>query len=104
MATMLGLQPWAERQFERKNAAQCDPLTMGMMVADCEPFPTKEKRRAERITLAANALIGVTAGVAMITTIVGIFAFSKRRERSANQRASTRVRLVPRGAGLTLSF
>jgi len=67
-------------------------------------YPHSHEDKAKRYQIATNVLIGVTAGVAMITAIVGVFAFSKRRDRSANQRASTRVRLRPAGAGLTLSF
>jgi hypothetical protein len=99
MGTFIGLTARERNRFHAKN--DC-----GESEAGCDPGdnPESEFIRWRRYSTAKNALIGVTAGVAMITTIVGILAFSKRRQPSANQRASTRVRLVPRGAGLTLSF
>jgi len=67
-------------------------------------YPQEHEDRAERYKLTTNVLIGVTAGVATITTILGIVAFSRRKTPSVNQRASTRVRLRPHVGGLTLSF
>ncbi|HET6585124.1 MAG TPA: hypothetical protein VFG69_16820 [Nannocystaceae bacterium] len=106
MATLAGLTPWAKREFERKNGMEnqgCD-ANATMQPACKDPFPSKEQTRYQRVQLSTNVLIGVTAGLATITTIVGIFAFSQQRKPSANQRASTRVRVRPAGAGVTLSF
>ncbi len=99
LAVVGGLTPWAKKEFERNNGMeeQCDPMS-------CEPYPEDADDRYRAMQLSTNILIGVTAGLAMITTIVGVFAFSKPRQRGGNQRASTRVRLRPSGAGLTLSF
>jgi hypothetical protein len=94
-----------KQDYDRTVASLCGPDSDDPDdLMDCGEHPFAEKRRFERSQLATNVLIGVTAGVAMVTTIVGIFAFAKPRERNGNQRASTKVRLRPAGAGLTLSF
>jgi hypothetical protein len=105
MAVMAVLTLRTKRQYEREVGSLCeDDDDDPDMLQQCGDHPLALKKRNGQYQVATNALIGVTAGVAMITAIVGVFAFSKTRGRSANQRASTRVRLRPSGAGLTLSF
>lgn len=103
VTTMALLTRSAKREFESYNDSQCvtDPMTGETM---CDPYGHSLEKRFHRYQIATNVLIGVTAGAALVTAIVGVFAFSKPRQRGGNQRASTRVRLRPSGAGLTLSF
>jgi hypothetical protein len=92
------------REFERTNGME-EQCTDGMqMPVPCDPYPDRAEKRYHQMQLSTNVLIGVTAGLATVTAIIGVFAFSKPRQRAGNQRASTRVELRPSGAGLTLSF
>lgn len=96
------------REFERVNGMESQGCFDDMQLPNAdgcaEGYPHDAEQKARQYSTATNALIGVTAGLAMITTIVGVFAFSKPRQRGGNQRASTRVRVRPSGAGVTLSF
>jgi hypothetical protein len=103
LTTMALLTRSAKSEFESYNGGQCvtDPMTGE---TDCDPYGHKLETRFQRYQISTNVLIGVTAGFALVTAIVGVFAFTKPRQRAGNQRASTRVELRPSGAGLTLAF
>jgi hypothetical protein len=106
LAVIGGLTPWAKREFEKNNGGEAQGCFDDMdLPKPCEdPYPNGEDKRYHRMRLSTNILIGVTAGLALTTAIIGVFAFSKPRQRAGNQRASTKVQLRPSASGLTLSF
>lgn len=67
-------------------------------------YPQDHDDRSEQYKLSTNILIGVTAGLATITAILGVVAFRRRKPQGGNQRASTRVRLRPHVGGLSIAF
>jgi hypothetical protein len=94
MATMGGLTLKAKHDFEDRNHQ------------GATSFPEDFKRQKERYQLATNVLVGVTAGLAMITTIVGLVAFTgpdnRHKRNRGTQRASTRMRWT--GAGVLVRW
>jgi hypothetical protein len=106
MATMAGLLPGAR---DRYYAGICDgdPETPAPpCTGEGDQHPHEAERRYDQYKLATNVLVGVTAGLALITTIVGIVAFTgedaRRKRNAGTQRASTRVRW--QGAGVLVHF
>jgi hypothetical protein len=103
LATVGGITLHAYRRHQ-------DRCTGSFDACEGAASPLANLERFERFKPATNAMIGVTAGLAMVTGILGIFAFV-RRDR-ASQRASTtqlrtkpaRVRAAWSTSGLTLRF
>ncbi|MBX7078611.1 MAG: hypothetical protein K1X88_05420 [Nannocystaceae bacterium] len=60
------------------------------------PYPAGAEDRFGTFKTASNAMVGVTAGLAMVTVVVGLFAFSRPRNRSTT-RASTHVHWLGTG-------
>jgi hypothetical protein len=82
LATFGGLTVVQKRRYEG------DPPT--------PPYPAGAERRFDTFRTASNAMVGVTAGLAMVTVVVGLFAFSRPRNRSTT-RASTHVHWLGTG-------
>lgn len=104
LATLGGLAIQADREFERQQAAfnanrpEFDP--------DAEPideYPRDAERRFLTMRRAANVMIGVSAGLATLTLIVGVVALTRPRN-VGTTRATTRIRWQFDGAGLTVRY
>ncbi|MFO0634306.1 MAG: hypothetical protein U0168_15770 [Nannocystaceae bacterium] len=95
LATFGGLTVAADHEFHRQqelfNANKPAPGEPPKY-----PFPATEKHRFDTFKTASNAMVGVTAGLAMVTVVVGLFAFSRPRNRSTT-RASTHVHWLGTG-------
>jgi hypothetical protein len=102
LATMGGL---LLREDKRYYAKRCDTMCPPNPNND-DMYPHEEEHRRGQYRLATNVLVGVTAGIAMITTVVGLFAFTgedaRRKRNAGTQRASTRVRWL--GAGVLVHY
>ncbi len=70
---------------------------------DCSgtEYPAEDRERVEQLRPVTNALVGVTAGLGLVTVVVGLFAFSGRS--GAGARASV-TRVTPGPGGLRLRF
>ncbi|MBC8068862.1 MAG: hypothetical protein IAG13_11060 [Deltaproteobacteria bacterium] len=107
MATMGGLLI-REGRLVDENLCDRDPATATKQCPDPpgDYYPHDNVRREAQYKTATNVLVGVTAGLAVITTIVGIVAFTgedaRRKRNGSTQRASTRVRW--QGAGVLVHF
>ena len=103
-----GLTVKARDDYEAKKCGEgtqlgaCDPIMLPDGTFEPRfPHPQEEQDRFETYRTATNALIGVTAGLAMVTTVVGLFAFSQRQ--TPTRRAST-TRVKFTGSGMRLKF
>ena len=98
LAILGALTVGAKNDFE---AAQCGTPSS----EDCS-YPEMEERRFESRKLATNVMIGVTAGLALATAIVGVVVFAPRatdrKGAGDSKRAQARVTLGP--GGLHLRF
>ncbi|HWB75453.1 MAG TPA: hypothetical protein VG755_10875 [Nannocystaceae bacterium] len=101
MATMGGLFLRESRLYD-EGYCDGDPMTpTPECTGDGDQYPHEHERRAAKYQLTTNALIGVTAGLALVTLVIGAVAFtgpqSKRKRNGGTQRASTRVRWTGSG-------
>lgn len=107
MATM-GALTLRERRLYHDNTCDQNPASP---LPDCpmddgDHNPHGHEKRFGQYREVTNALVGVTAGLAMLTLIAGVVAFtgpqSKRKRNGGTQRASTRARWT--GAGVLVHF
>lgn len=101
VGVLAGLTLQAKRKFDELlcaglTADEC-AATMPVDPASGTFFPKSHLQRLERLRPATNAMVGVTAGIGVITVVVGIFAFSKRP-------AGTNARLQVRRNALAVRF
>lgn len=70
---------------------------------DCSgtEFPAADRDRVEQLRPITNTMVGVTAGLGLVTVVVGLFAFSGKN--GAGARASV-TRVAPAPGGLRLRF
>ncbi len=113
LATMGALQIREERRYQR-NLCDTDPASETRPCppddpddpSDDDKYPHENDRLRAQYRLTTNALVGVTAGLAMVSLVVGLFAFTGEANRSkrnrGTQRASTRVRWT--GAGVLVRW
>ncbi len=80
-----------EREQELWNREKAALLELGSQENPERPYPIEHDRRFHRYRDVSNALTGVTAGLAMITAVIGLFAFTQPRNRGT-VRASTLLR------------
>lgn len=66
-------------------------------------YPHDEQARFEEMQKATNVMIGVSAGLAMLTLVVGAVAFTRPRN-SGTSRASTRAQWLFHGSGLVVRY
>jgi hypothetical protein len=75
--------------------------------ADDEPevdlFPHDAQTRFEEMQRVTNVMIGVSAGLAMLTLVVGAVAFTRPRN-TGTSRASTRAQWLFHGSGLVVRY
>lgn len=66
-------------------------------------YPHEEEDRYEQMQRTTNVMIGVSAGLAMLTLVVGAVAFTRPRN-SGTSRASTRAQWLFDGSGLVVRY
>lgn len=107
LVTVGSLALVAKRDFERQQQLFLDnrPAVdeFGNVAEPEYPFPHEERDRHRRFRAATNVLVGVTSGLAVVTTIIGIAAF-RRRPSGSGARASTMVRWRFEGTGMTVAW
>lgn len=88
--SIAALGPLARQaKFDFENA-QCG--------VDCEEgdrFPAAEKTRFDQLKVATNVMVGITAGFALVTAVLGAVAFAPRSRRPGSTRAQTHVGFGP---------
>lgn len=89
------------REVERFNDGLSDCMPDTMAGTDC--YPHAEEDQFLRRQDATNILIGVTAGLATLTAIVGAVAFTRPRG-TGRSRASTRTRVTFDGTGIAVRW
>lgn len=69
------------------------------------PFPLEHEEKYNRYRPVANALVGVTVGLAVTAALLGSFAFRKRaRERAADEQARVRARVRVGATGIVVRW
>ncbi len=101
LGTLGGLTLRTAREFEREQAKFNEQGTPCALEPDC--FPDDVKAREQRLEKSTNIMVGVTAGLAMLTLVVGIVAATRPRN-GGTTRASTRTQLRFNGSGAVLRY
>lgn len=70
---------------------------------DADLYPHAEERKFNRLQSATNVMIGVAAGLAMLTLVVGAVAFTRPRN-AGTFRASTRAKWLFFGTGVAVHY
>jgi hypothetical protein len=108
LATTGALTIVYDKRFDRQQQLHNDSLPlqpdgMGGFEAPEYPYPADLEAKRDRLHRAANVLTGVTAGLAVVTVVLAVVAYSRKKP-TGSTRASTRTRLQYTGTGLALSW